>query len=738
MMRVSYLSSALAYSTRTFVVPPSQQQTLIELVTKLDGLPLAIYLAAGRIGMFDISTILHEIKNGFGMLRSAHRDGQPRQATLNQAIAWSWELMTAKEQEILIATTVFSGGFDADAAKAVLAGHSDSSSKVMVILENLINKSMLRIDKISHPVPKHRFFHYESIRTFATEKRIDDDSWRALKLAHARYYVERGETWAKAIDYDESGVAANHLVLEFENLWVANHRCIVHDIKLNARAALCLDVILDMRGPWPTRHDLLNGCLYNADRLPPPLRARVLLSAGRMWRLHDRAKSGGYYKQALVAAREIDGYEEEAYALLGMANLRLLDNRHHDSEVLLSKIVTLCEKHALEELSGRTALQFAQIRNALNRFRESESFCKQALEIFEKHGNYRWKTRAASFLGRSYQRGGRLRDAAAKLEHSIEVYRKLADREAEGISLGIRAIVAHEEADLARARQWYKEAIALTRPTGNMSMVAWQLLYLGLCEIQLDELEEARHALEESLAICKRLRFSGQLEGHGYHAVLEALDGRFQAARTRLTESQSLSEAKKTPYAKGLYLSFKLCLTVIERNMIKPLDSIEAEILERRIRTLSAARAPGFQLYEIRLLNALIETFARKGDCSALLGSSQQDTPSRPYLILHTNAEWFCLRGREQIDIKQHTAIRLLLKNLANRHLDNPGEPIPRQELIDIIWPGQSNENKSLTHRLHVNISKLRKLGLGNLLRYELRGYYLDPDLDIQRDDDAN
>lgn len=178
---------------------PQQHELVKQIVTKLDGLPLAIELAAARLSVMSLEELLDALSDQIATLRT-HRRSQDRQATLEQAIAWSFDLLAEDEQEMLLSLSVFAASFTSDAAAAVC----DLNSKGTLLLQRLVEQSVLaRTERKG--ISRYRLL--EPIRQFCQVK-IDSDLLAQASCRHAHYYAARAGELGKGI-YGENEILAN-------------------------------------------------------------------------------------------------------------------------------------------------------------------------------------------------------------------------------------------------------------------------------------------------------------------------------------------------------------------------------------------------------------------------------------------------------------------------------------------------------------------------------------------------
>lgn len=170
-----------------FEINPQNAQPISEIVKRLDGIPLALELAASRLRMLTVEQIAERLNDRFRLLTGGHRTALPRQQTLQALIDWSWNLLDEEEQRLLRRLSVFAGGWNLKAAQAVAGFEPLDEYAVFDLLEQLINKSVVNVEYPDDG--KARYNLLESIRQFARDKLFEAGEGEPLRNSHAEYFA---------------------------------------------------------------------------------------------------------------------------------------------------------------------------------------------------------------------------------------------------------------------------------------------------------------------------------------------------------------------------------------------------------------------------------------------------------------------------------------------------------------------------------------------------------------------
>jgi predicted ATPase/Tfp pilus assembly protein PilF len=495
----------------SFVVSPDVQ----ELVELLDGLPLAIELAAARIGVLSPTRMLARIGDRLRLLSGPTRaEGH---ATVRAALDVSWELMSEWERAALLQCAVFPGSLSFLAAEEVLDLDAfESAPWPMDAVIALIERSLLRswIPEGGHDP---RLALYRSVREYALEHLARQPALEATARArHAHFFADlRSRPDHVALSTGEEFAV---LADELDNLVEAARWLAVNHLTASAeRAFRAASDVLRVRGPF-SRIVTLATHLLDAD-LPHAAEARVRLTRGGASRLlgaqaeadsdvaralelaraagdeitvgsaltelgnlaFDRgnmAVAATYQERAITAHRAAGQRELEAAALGNLGNAmreqgeleRALE--HYDAALKLRRAT-----------GGRASegIVLGNVGNVLcdlGRVEEAEATWRSGLQIHRQVGNRHFEAVTQGYLGTLYRSQGRMDEARRSYETALEIHRLIGDRPFEGVVLGYLGTLHQTLGELGRARAAYQQALAVHQDVGDRwfaAIVSWQL-----------------------------------------------------------------------------------------------------------------------------------------------------------------------------------------------------------------------------------------------------------------------
>ena len=533
-----------------FAPNAEDSSAIAPLVKLLDGLPLAIELAAARVRVMPPRTLLARMTERFKLL-STTGGRVDRQATLRAVFDWSWDLLSAAEKAALAQLSVFEGGFGLDAVETVLdLSGCEGAPWAVDALQSLVQKSLVRT------VSDDRFDLLVSVQEYAAEhlrtpSRYPGSGPEAERAAQARH----GSYFA---GLDEGAVTA-HRCADLDNVIAACRRATVR-----GDAAVAVEALdrawfgLRLRGPFRVGVELAE-VVASMQRLAPGAVARVDLVAGC----------------ALLAA----GRDPEARARLeaALAGARAAHDRHCEGRALVQ--LALCLREAGDFDGTRTAFDAAlaigrdlgdarlqtMVHNGIGnldvargRLAESCTHYEEALRLAQACRDRSLEAAALGNLALVHDHLGSHDLALRHREAALDAARECGDRKVEGNTLCNLGLVHFLQGHLAEARTNLDEAVAVARDIGHAYLECVALCNVGIVHEAQDDLDAAQRSLESAGAIAREMRHR-RAEGQmlGYLARVLARRGTFAEARRALDTAEGLLRAMSDPESLGIVLAIR-------------------------------------------------------------------------------------------------------------------------------------------------------------------------------------
>jgi predicted ATPase/transcriptional regulator with XRE-family HTH domain/Tfp pilus assembly protein PilF len=444
--------------------------SVAQVCQRLDGMPLAIELAAARVKMMSVEEITKRLDDRFDLLTAGSRTALPRHQTLRAAIDWSYDLLSDPERILFSRLSVFAGGFTLDAAEVVAAGGGASKSQVIDLLGQLINKSLVTVTMRSeNDNAETRYGMLETIREYARERLDELDEVALARQRHRDFFIEFAEQAESKLKGGDQFEWLDRLELEHDN-WRAAWECAIEsDAELALRLASSLLDFWLMRGNPSEGREWLTKLLERTKQWGQTARrAHALSVAGRLAHYQsDFTAAWTLLEQALLIARVLGDKREIAFALLWLGRTA---SRQHDEQMALSLIeegLSIYQElqdewgivmafHRLAELAGTRD----------DHGKAKEEFFMKILAKYRDRGDRFMAGEVLNALGEVARWEGDYERAGTFYEQALEILRELRSRLPQATPLFNLAWVALHKGDYRKANALFEESLKLHREYG--------------------------------------------------------------------------------------------------------------------------------------------------------------------------------------------------------------------------------------------------------------------------------
>lgn len=427
---------------------------ITQICQRLDGIALAIELAASRVKILKADQIAARLDDAFRLLTGGSRTALPRQQTLRGTIDWSYQLLSQEEQACLRGLSVFMGGWTLEAAEMVC-----DNENVLEVLIHLVDKSLVAVD-FEHG-DESRYFLLETIRQYAREKLAENGEADHIRARHLEYFLtlaQKAEPELKA-----AGQTAWLRILESdsENIIAALEWSLQRNPNNGQQLAAYLHWYWQLRGDFEQGYAWLQKMLLINTTDETLLRAKLLYAAGQMsWMAGHREAAMAYSKESESLYEKLGNKEEKAFPI---------------------------------SVQGWLTLLKSDTDRAFQLFSESLSLHKQA-------GNVWGILDVTSGFGDLSKRQGKLDQARQYYQESLLLAKEIGDRDKISFELFNIAELAEEQGNYVEAEKTYEEALHYAKESSR-PVTDWILNSLGFISLQRRDYERSQRLFEQSLEI---------------------------------------------------------------------------------------------------------------------------------------------------------------------------------------------------------------------------------------------
>jgi predicted ATPase len=499
-------------SQPAFAVTNANAPSVAEICHRLDGIPLAIELAAARVKALPMEQIARRLDDRFKLLTGGSRTGLPRQQTLRAAIDWSYDLLAEPERALLLRLSMFAGGWDLEAADAVCAGEAIEDWEVLDLLASLVEKSLVQYEE-AEGAGRYRLL--ETLREYGREQ-VGEGERAELERRHAEHFLAWAERAGEELRQGrEQQVWLERLELEHDNLRAALDWAIKRgDVGIGLRLAVALELFWHRRSYLTEARERLAAVLALPDPSEPGagtsaplrlLRARALRNAGaQAWRQGDYEPARTLLEESLALQRTLDDPRGVATALSTLGAVVFSQGDFDASREFGTQALAIVRELGSPRSVAVELHNLANVARAQSDYQTATPLYAESLALSRELGDRYDVAYCLHGLGLVAYCQGEWGSARGYYDECLAIRREIGDRVGMSMALYTLGILARDQGDYGAARDCFEESLALRRELGDKRGIALSLYGLGTLASQEGDEATAQPLLEESLAMLQK------------------------------------------------------------------------------------------------------------------------------------------------------------------------------------------------------------------------------------------
>ena len=467
-----------------WVLTVENAATVAAICVRLDGLPLAIELAAARIRLLSPQELLERLQHRLTILTGGARDLLPHQRTLRGTIAWSYDLLDLPERTLFGRLAVFAGGWTIRGAEAVC----DEGINVLDGLQLLLDESLIQHERSPRDPAQTHLLMLDTIREYAHERLVEQGELAAMRQRHAQYFALLAETTREELSRHDSHQATllERLDSDDDNLRAAlawGREADDGGVTL-ARLAGSLWRYWELRGRFTEGRAWLEQALVRCDDLSnakeslylPATIAQVVDGAGVLADYQgDYSRAEELYQRGLVAWEALNDQRGVARALNGLGGIASVRGAWTEARGYYERSLALRRTLGDRSDEATTLNNLALVAFDQEQFEEAQRFFEASLQIARSVGDERGIARGLANVGLAAMYRGERVEAETLLESSLAMYRSLGEPSGIAHLLGNLGNVALANDDNERAHTLYVESLALFQSIEDRNGIAESL-----------------------------------------------------------------------------------------------------------------------------------------------------------------------------------------------------------------------------------------------------------------------
>ncbi|MBL8678508.1 MAG: hypothetical protein JNK05_05060 [Myxococcales bacterium] len=644
----------------------------IEIAAQLDGNPLAIEIVAASSTALDATQVRDRVDS---LLQAS--------SVVRAALDEQWASLSDAARRALVACSVLRGSFVLEAAEAVIG-----EASAVDALQQLRDKSVL--SKCDRSL--ERAFVVQRATRVDALVRADATAVRGARERCARYFAAEGERCAALAEHHRSSEALAWLQRERDNIlsaaeWAAD----AGDLALAARCALVLQ------------------------------RSRTGRDAAAFRALLDRllaaVDAGAIVEPALHA--ELVRARGNALRLLGQHRAAIED---------LSRAAAIADRLGDVRARGRARIDLAATHSAASELPDAERAFREGLDDARASGDVAYGVTASTFLGYlELERGDGAR-ARALLDEALSAARAIVDPRRQTTCLYCLGLIAHGDARLEDAEDYYEQAIAIATAQRDPGHEGLATLMLGVVALERGSADRACALARSARETLSAVDPATAAVALAYVAVALAGQGLAERARESFEVARELLRDTEGATPKALCERLESVVEWAEaREAARHAKHRRAERLVASARARREAHAERESI-DLRIAARVVDQWIAREATAA---------PSDGALVVALDGSWFALAGAPRVSLARHRAAQRLLRALAIQRVEHPGKGLSHATLVSRGWPGQRILESAAALRLRKAIEQLRRAGLASVLETQPGAYALSEAIPVRLSDES-
>ena len=476
----------------SFSPDPRTLPAVVRICRRLDGLPLAIELAAARVRSLSCEQIAQKLDDRFSLLASGNRGALPRHQTLRAAVDWSYDLLTESERLLLCRLAVFAGGWTSEAAEDVCG---DGGVPVLDALSGLVDKSLVQMHETADGTP--RYFLLETLREYGQGKSAKMGEADVLSVHHARWFLALAEQAEAHLEGSEQAVWLVRLETEHDNLRasLAWYEQSGESAESGLRLAGALRRFWEVRGYFSEGRQWLDRVLEKAKGQAGTLAGssalgNVFNGAGNLaYKQGDYAAAQSLYQEGLAFFRRIGQPQGTAAAFHNLGIIAFCRGDLAGARILYQEGLAIRRRIKDERGIAGSLNNLGNIAHSAGDYETAQAFYEEGLTCYRNLGNQHGIAILLDNLGLINSARGDYETARALLEESLAIRRQMDNQHGVAAALNNLGCLAVRQHKYKAAHALFREGLTIFRDLGDRQSIASALE--GLAAVAHEQNQQA-------------------------------------------------------------------------------------------------------------------------------------------------------------------------------------------------------------------------------------------------------
>ncbi len=504
---VSLFMDRVQAQVPSFELTEENASSVAQICNRLDGIPLALELAAARVRSLPVDQVATRLDNRFRLLTGGSRSSLPRQQTLRALIDWSYDLLNDAEKMLLCRLSVFTGGWQLEAGQTVCSGAGMPDKIIREVMDSLTDKSLAILEN-RNGQPRYRLL--ETVRQYGLDKLMERGEGVLLREQHRDYFLRHVEQCSSLLMGPLQVEGLKRLEIEHDNVRRALEWCL-GDPEGADRAMRFVGSMWRfwmMRGHLNEGRTLLSEALGKSGGKPKSLhRAQALTGAGVLaWCQGDYAEARRFLEESLTMRRALGDQNGVAQSLNNLGLVYMEQSDYQTAREMHEEALDI-RRDLDDEIGIHTSLNnLGNLAFFLGDYDKARERYEESLAIRRQIGDRQSMSHSLYNLGLVLEQKGDIVGARSLHEESLALRREFDDPQCIAYSLNSLASLAHSQKNWAQTRVYLDESRSIFQSLGDNRGLAQTWIGLGDLGLKQSHLAEASLAYSESLKLLQQLK----------------------------------------------------------------------------------------------------------------------------------------------------------------------------------------------------------------------------------------
>lgn len=549
-----------------FRVTNENAPALAQICFQLDGIPLAIELAAARINVLSPEGIKDRLEDRFKLLTGGKRTALPRQQTLRALIDWSYDLLSEKEKLLWQRLTIFSGGWTFEASEKVCSDEMLDEYEILDLLGNLIDKSLVKATETDHTF---RYSMLETIRKYGNEKLNESGKRNELQEKHFNYFFDLARDSETGLTGNEQKEWINKIALENENIRECLNWSLTNKQESSLKMSVALGKFWELRSHFTEGLETMRKCIDISEDADLIWKAKAIYWTGFFY-IHQGkyAESKKYLNQCLAIFNETNNKEGEALTMISLATIGLFETDYTNLFLYSEKSLNLSKEINNSSYIARNKQNMALGLMQQGKHEAARSMFQESIIVYRELNDHVQLAKIIGNIGALEYLLSNFDKARSAFEESLKIRQELGDRQGISISLSNLGSVAYMIKDYDESERRLQESLEISEELGDKRILVTTIGTLGSIAIDIGDYSKAVKLHCRSVEIANEIgdKYSMAKGIEGFAMILVAMK-KYKEGCLMAAKYISLLEASNKNIIEGEFIRIEEIKTTLKSNL---------------------------------------------------------------------------------------------------------------------------------------------------------------------------